>query len=314
MSFQYRGLKAVKKRHVVTEEEVKQQMEHLAATRPRRTPVTGRPAQKGDEVILDYAGFCGGVQFEGGTAEAQPLVLGSGTFIPGFEEQLEGRNIGEKVSVKVKFPEQYHAENLAGKPAEFRCVIREIHSMGHYKMDDVFAKEVGQCGTLDEMRERMGCSMQFYADQETEMDLQDSLLRQAAATLDMNITDGQLKDAVDRQMNAVKEQLAQQGVTLEMYCRHMETTEEDMRKKAAPAARQSLLNAAAIDKIVGLEKLEASDEEIKAAREQICRSNNITLDVLDAMKDPELDEMIVRSVLTGKAMGLIRENAEVTEE
>ena len=314
MAFEYRGLKASKKSHVVTEEEVKQQMEHLVATRPRMTQITDRPAKSGDEVILDYAGFCDGVQFEGGTAQGQNLVLGSGTFIPGFEEQLIGKSIGENVSVKVKFPKQYHAEELAGKPAEFRCVIHEIHEMGRYQMNDEFAKEVGQCETLEEMQDKMGRSMQYYADQESEMELQDSLLKQAADTLEIEITDEQLNDSIDEQLNGMEQQLAQQGATLEMYCQFMNTTVEDMRKQAVPAARQSILTNAAVDKIAELEKLEVTDDEINAAREQICMSNNITIDILNAMNDPELDNMIVRSVLTGKVMGLIRENAEITEE
>ena len=120
MSFVYRGLEGTLERHIVTEHDLEHELEHILEENPKVEHVTGRPAQLGDEVILDYAGFCDGEQFQGGTAENQSLTLGSGRFIPGFEEQLVGKEIGEEVSVMVTFPEQYHAENLAGKPAEFK--------------------------------------------------------------------------------------------------------------------------------------------------------------------------------------------------
>ena len=126
MSFVYRGLQAQLDRHIVTTEEVDRQMERLRQQSPRIAVVTDRPTENGDEIVLDYAGFCGGEQFAGGTAQMQTLVLGSGSFIPGFEEQLLDKVPGEEVTVKVMCPSQYHAEELAGKAAEFRCKIHEI--------------------------------------------------------------------------------------------------------------------------------------------------------------------------------------------
>ena len=123
MSFQYRGLKGVYEKHVVTEMEVDHRLTMMAKQNPRIVPVNDRASQNGDELVLDYAGFCDGVQFPGGTAEMQTLVLGSNTFIPGFEEQLIGYMPGAEVSVKVMFPSEYHAPELAGKAAEFRCKI-----------------------------------------------------------------------------------------------------------------------------------------------------------------------------------------------
>ena len=126
MSFTYKGLKGRLSRHIVTGEEVDRQLQRLLQQNPRIASVTDRPTQLGDEVVLDYAGFCDGEQFPGGTAENQTLVLGSGQFIPGFEEQLVDKVVEEPVTVHVTFPQQYHAENLAGKPAEFRCTIHQI--------------------------------------------------------------------------------------------------------------------------------------------------------------------------------------------
>ena len=126
MSFTYKGLSAKASRHMVTGEEIDRQLHRLQQQTPRFAVVTDRPTEAGDEVVLDYAGYCDGVQFPGGTAEKQTLVLGSGTFIPGFEEQLLDKVCGEKVVVHVTFPKQYHSADLAGKDAQFHCVIHEI--------------------------------------------------------------------------------------------------------------------------------------------------------------------------------------------
>ena len=200
MSFTYRGLKATLERHIVTDAEIDRQIERLQQMNPRITDVTDRPAQSGDEVVLDYAGFCDGEQFAGGTAENQTLVLGSGMFIPGFEEQLIDKVPGEEVVVKVTFPTEYHAENLAGKEAEFRCKLHAIRIKTPYELDDTFAKEVGRCETFAEMREKVGQSLQSYIDERGEMDLQDRLLRMAADTLDFKPSEKQLQAEMDEQM------------------------------------------------------------------------------------------------------------------
>ena len=180
MAFQYLGLRA-KLEHVdLTEEEVNRQLVRLQQQSQRRTPVFDRPSQNGDELVLDYAGFADGKQFAGGTAEKQTLVLGSGTFIPGFEEQLLGKNPGDDVTVHVTFPAAYHAPELAGKDAEFRCHIHEIRTVAPYALDDVFAKEVGQCENMAEMRENMRRSLENYYAERAELELRDRLLHTIA--------------------------------------------------------------------------------------------------------------------------------------
>ena len=189
MSFTYKGLQASYSRHIVTEEEVNKNMERLRQQNPRITQVNDRPTELGDEVVLNYAGFCDGEQFAGGTAENQTLVLGSGMFIPGFEEQLLDKVPGEEVTVKVTFPEAYHSEALAGKEAEFQCKILSIRIKTEYDLDDTFAQEIGKCDTFAQMEKKMQESMQAYADERGEMDLQDQLLNQAAQTLELTVTD-----------------------------------------------------------------------------------------------------------------------------
>ena len=313
MSFTYRGLKATLERHIVTNEEINCQMQRLQQQNPRIALIEDRPTELGDEVVLDYAGFCDGVQFPGGTAQMQTLVLGSGSFIPGFEEQLVDKVPGEEVSVKVMFPSQYHAPELAGKAAEFRCKIHQIRVKTTYELDDVFAREVGGCETFAEMHKKLGESLQAYTDERGEMDLQDRLLRQAADTLEFAPSEKQIQAEMDEQMQNLKAQLNQQGLNIEMYCQFLNTTEEKLREDSRANAEVSVKIQATIEQVVYLENLEATTEEIGEAIAVIARQNNMTVEQIKPYCDAEFQAAVVRSVLTSKVLRLIRDSAEVTE-
>ena len=314
MAFTYRGLTAQFDRHIVTDSEVDKHIQRLLQQTPRIEEVTDRPTQNGDEVVLDYAGFCDGEQFPGGTAEMQTLTLGSGAFISGFEEQLLDKVPGEEVTVKVTFPQQYHAENLAGKEAEFRCKIHQIRIKSAYQLDDAFAKEVGGCDTVEQMREKVQQTLQAYSDERGEMDLQDRLLRQAAATLDYTVDPNELEDAVEQQLQNMQAQLAQQGLDLDMYCSFMNTTKEDLHRDAYPAAEAALRNLAAVEEIVRLENLTVSEQEMGEAIALVCRQNNMTVEQLKPYFDTEFEQAVRRSVLTSKVMQLIRDSAQLEEK
>ena len=313
MAFTYKGLKAKLEKHIITDEEVDRNLQRLLQQNPRIAEVTDRPTEQGDEVVLNYAGFCDGVQFPGGTAENQTLVLGSGMFIPGFEEQLLDKVPGEEVTVKVTFPEQYHSEDLAGKAAEFKCKIISIRVKTPYELDDTFAREVGRCDTLEEMRQKLRDSLQAHSDERGEMELQDRLLNEAAKTLELTVTEQMLADAVEDQLNNLRAQLAQQGLNLEMYCQFMNTTEENLREDVKPTAEAALRCRAAIDEIVMIEGLEPDQDSITQTLVAICRRNNITMEDLKAQYDAALEQAVVNSVLTGKVMRLIRDAAVVEE-
>ena len=313
MSFTYRGLKGQLSKHIITDEEVDRQLHRLMQQSPRIAVVKDRPTELGDEVVLDYAGFCDGEQFAGGTAENQTLVLGSGMFIPGFEEQLVDKVPEEKVIVKVTFPEQYHSDALAGKDAEFHCTIHEIRVKTPYEMDDTFAKEVGNCDTLAEMKQKLKESLQAYTDEQGEMELQDQLLRQAAASLDYEISEAALEREMDEQLRTMEAQLSQQGLNLDMYCSFMNTTREALREESRAAAEANLRNQEAIDQIVMLEKIEPSEQEIGEAVALICRQNGLTPEQLKPYYTAEFEKAVIRSVLTSKVMRLIRDAADIAE-
>ena len=311
MSFTYKGLSAELSRHTVTTEEIDRYMQHLADQNPRIEEITDRATKLGDEVVLDYAGFCDGEQFAGGTAEMQTLTLGSGMFIPGFEEQLVDKMPGDEVSVHVTFPEQYHSDALAGKAAEFKCKIHQIRVKMPYELNDTFAKEVGGCETFEQMHKQLGDRMQAYADQQNEMALQDRLLRQAAETLEFTPSEEAVEAAVEDQMQVLQAQLAQQGLNMEMYCQFLGNTMEDVRKEAREQALEMLRIQQTVYEIARLEGLEAQQEEIEQALQLICRQNHITMDQLKAHYDAELEKAVIGNVLTSKVMQVLRENAVI---
>ena len=313
MSFTYKGLSATLDRHIVTTEEIDRYMQRMVEQNPRIAEVTDRPTQLGDEVVLDYAGFCDGEQFAGGTAEMQSLTLGSGMFIPGFEEQLVDKVPGEEVTVSVTFPTEYHSDALAGKAAEFKCKIHQIRTKSRYELDDIFAKEVGGCETLAEMHKKLGESMQAYADEQAEMNLQDRLLRMAADTLDFKPSEKQLQAEMDEQMQNLTAQLNQQGLSMEMYCQFMQTTEEKLREESRADALNALRTKAAMEQIVDLEGIQASKDEVGEAIAIIARQNGMTIEQLKPYFDTQFELAVVRSVLMAKAMKFVREHAEITE-
>jgi trigger factor len=313
MSLTYRGLKATLERHIVTDTEIDQQLEQIRQQNPRTVHVDNRPTQNGDEVVLDYAGFCDGVQFPGGTAENQTLVLGSGMFIPGFEEQLLGKVPGDEVLVKVTFPTEYHAPDLAGKDAEFRCKIYAVRVKETYALDDTFAKEVGGCETLAEMRALIAKSMQDYHNQKSELELQERLLRMACDSLDFTPTEHQIDVEVDVQIQNLKAQLAQQGIGFDLYLQYLHATEEQLREHSRKTAEVAVKMQATIEQIAYNENLEATDEDINQMVEVIARQNNMTVEQLQAGIDADFSVAVVRSVLTNKVMKLIRDSAEIEE-
>lgn len=309
MEFKYRGLRARLEHVDVTDEEVTRQLVRLQQQSQRRTPVFDRPSQNGDELVLDYAGFADGQQFAGGTAENQTLVLGSGTFIPGFEEQLVGKNPGDDVTVHVTFPAQYHAPELAGKDAEFRCHIHEIRTVAPYALDDTFAKEVGECETMDEMRQKMRTSLEDYYAERAEMELRERLLHQAAATMDFTPDPAEISKAVEEQLDTMSAQLAQKNLTLEDYCKFTNSTLDQMREDARPGAEQAVRIKALVRKVAQLEDLHAAEEDVAQALSEICRANHMTMEELQPYYDDAFAAAVEYSILLAKVTKLIRTSA-----
>lgn len=314
MEFQYKGLKGTLEHLSVSDSDIDKHLERMRSQTPDITVITNRPSVLGDELVLDYSGAVDGVKFDGGTAQMQTLTLGSGAFIPGFEEQLLNKNPGERVTVRVRFPEQYHAAELAGKDAEFDCLIHEIRTHGAYALDDRFAREVGRCENMAQLRQEVRKALQAYYDDRAEAELMDSLLRQAAATLDYTPTQADLDRAVDEELNNLRAQLAQQGLTLDAYCSFTGKTEAELRDELLPDAKQGLLIRTTIQKIAALEAIVAEDAEIERAQQEICRQNNINLDQLDDDSVGAFEQAVIQTVVARKVLALVRDAAEVSQK
>ena len=313
MSFTYLNLQG-KLEHVdVTAEDIDRQLQRLLQANPRIIPVTGRAAALGDELVLDYAGFSEGVQFPGGTAEKQTLTLGSGMFISGFEEQLVGTNIGDDVTVTVTFPTEYHAPELAGKPAEFRCHVHEIRTHSSYELDDTFAKEIGQCDTMEQMRENMGKALQDYYNERAEQELRWQLMHQAAATVEEQPSDEELDRMVEAQMETLVAQLAQKGLTLEAYCQFTGSDEKKLREDMRPDALEAFRTQKAVEKIAQLENLTVTDEEMNAAIERICADNHMSAEDLKPYFDNGFLTVVRQQMLRDKATEVVRRSAQITQ-
>ena len=313
MSFTYLNLQGKLEHVTATAEDIDRQLQRLLQANPRIIPVTGRAAAAGDELVLDYAGFSEGVQFPGGTAEKQTLTLGSGMFIPGFEEQLVGANIGDDVTVTVTFPTEYHAPELAGKPAEFRCHVHEIRTHDSYQLDDTFAREIGQCENMEQMRENMGKALQDYYNERAEQELRWQLMHQAAATVEEQPSDEELDRMVEAQMETLTAQLAQKGLTLEAYCQFTGSDEKKLREDMRPDALEAFRTQKAVEKIAQLENLTVTDEEMNAAIERICADNHMSAEDLKPYFDNGFLTVVRQQMLRDKATEVVRRSAQITQ-
>ncbi len=308
----YKGLKAVREHLLVSDEQVDRQIDALLHSQAKIVPVTGRPTQADDEVVLDYAGEVNGDYFQGGTAEKQTLVLGSGMFIPGFEEQLIGHNIGEEVDVKVTFPEQYHAPELAGKEAVFHCKIHEIRLKEKYKADDEFAKAVGGVETFEEFRQQLRDSMQEYVDAQADAEVRESLLNQVCDSAEFDISDEQIENALDLEIQNLTNQLARQGLNMEMYLQFTQSTPEKLREEYRTVARRNVARQVAVMQIAEIENITADEESILEALEILCMENRMTMEELKPHLDESVQVAIEQSVIAKKVLDLLCEVNEVT--
>lgn len=307
----YKGLKGTYERLIVSEDSVDRQVDALLAQHAKIIPVTGRASEPGDELVLDYAGFCDGVQFEGGTAQNQSLVLGSGAFIPGFEAQLVGARSGDVVDVHVTFPTPYHSEALAGKKAVFKCTVKAIRQREKYAPDDIFAREVGGFDSFSAMRDALRQGMQAYADRQADADLKLRLLDELVARYDGEVDATQIEAALEAEMQSLRAQLARQGLTLEAYCRFTDKTKAQLRADRLPDARKRVIRQRILLDIIDAEGIEASEDDVAEEIRRLCRQNNMTAEQLSARLDEASQHAIVQNVLADKALDRLKECAEI---
>ena len=306
---EYKGIEVPKESVSISKAEVDAELSRMQE-RNARIETVDREAKTGDTVVLDFEGFVDGKPFDGGKAEGYSLELGSKSFVPGFEEQLLGKNPGDDVTVHVTFPAAYHAPELAGKDAEFRCHIHEIRTVAPYALDDVFAKEVGQCENMAEMRENMRKSLENYYAERAELELRDRLLRQAADTMeDFTPDPAEISKAVEEQLDTMSAQLAQNNLTLDDYCKFSNSTLDQLREDARPGAEEAVRIKALVRRVAQAEELHAHEEDVAQALSEICRANHMTMEELQPYYDDAFAAAVEYSILLAKVTKRIRESA-----
>ena len=311
---QYKGLKAVKKAQVIADAQVAQELENIRRQRTKVVPVEGRSAQNGDEVIIDYAGFVGDFQFPGGTAERQPLTLGSGMFIPGFEEQLVGANVGDKVDVKVTFPTQYHAEELAGKEAVFHCIVHAIQTKDVPELNDEFAKQFNGISSLADMKAQLKQQLQAYADQYAQNKVRDELLKELVKQVeDVTFDEEEVRNEIDIAVEGFARQLEQRGMNLEGYLQACGRTREEMDAELRPQAEDTIKARMALNEVCRLEGITVTQEEVDAAYQEVANMYRVSVQEVKDAYGQDNDEKLRKDVLLKKAIAVLEANAEITE-
>jgi len=306
---QYKGLKVEKTVIPVSDELIEAELMNLQDRNARLVSVSDRAAQLDDTANIDFEGFADGVAFEGGKGEGFDLLLGSGQFIPGFEEQIVGHNIGDEFDVEVSFPTEYHAGELAGKPAVFKTKLNEIKVKELPEIDDEFAKDVSEFDTLEELKANIKEVKGEEADRAAEMDMENKLVSQVVEGMEANIPEAMYETRVDDMVNDFANRLSQQGLSIDIYLQYTQMDMESFRKTFREQAEEQVKIRLALEAVVKAEDITASDEEYEEELMKAATAYNFPL--------PELRKMIPveevkHDLAVQKAIDFIKANAEIT--
>lgn len=259
----YKGIKFEKVEYNVKDEDVDNALKRLQERNSRMVNVEDRAAENGDTVVIDYSGSTGGVKFAGGTAEKQNLELGSNSFIPGFEEQIVGMKIGEERDINVKFPEDYHAEDLKGKDAVFHIKLHEIKKKELPEITDEFIKDADGAESVEAFKAETRKRMQEANDKRAERELEDKIVKAVTEKAETEIPDALVEHQIDNMVQEMEYRLMYQGLRLEDYLKYAKMSMEEYRKGYAEQAKELVKQQLVIEKIIAEEKIEASDEEVE---------------------------------------------------
>ncbi len=310
---QYKGLEADRLTMPVTDEMIKSEMNRVRNRNGREIEVTDRAAQNGDTVDIDYSGTVVGETepFEGGTAEHHKLKLGSNSFIPGFEDQIIGHNIGDEFDVNVSFPEEYHAEELKGKPAVFSVKLHGIKYTELPALDDEFAKDVSDFDTLDEYRADVKAKIEKTHADAAENGLSERLVDALLTKTETDVPACMVDDEVEQGLRQYENRLRMQGLGLDMYLKYTGMTLEGLREDFRPRAERQVKTRLALENIAQTENITASEEEIEAEYAEIAKSYDMSVEDVK----PNIDrEMLEGDIKLRNAMKLIRDNAVITDK
>ena len=306
----YKGLTAEKVKAVVTDEEIDAEVAAVADRNSRMVTVSDRAAAKDDTTVIDFDGYVDGKAFDGGKGESYSLTLGSGSFIPGFEDQIIGHNTGDEFDVNVSFPEDYHAKELAGKPAQFKVKLHEIKVKELPAIDDEFAKDVSEFDTLAEYKADLKAKAIERKEKQADADVENQLVEQLIGLVKAEIPAAMIERRAEQSVEEFAYRLQSQGMDLKTYLKYMGGSIDDFKNTFLPQAENQVKIRLALEKIVELEKIEATEEDINAEYEKLAKDYGIEADKIKA-SIPETE--LVKDIEVSKAMELVKANAKIAE-
>lgn len=299
----YKGLKATMLPTEATDEDVDKEIENMRDRNSRLVTVEDREAQMGDTAEIDFEGFVDGVAFEGGKGENFDLKLGSGQFIPGFEDQLVGKSIGDEVDVNVTFPKEYHEEKLKGKPALFKVKINGIKVQELPELDDEFAKDVSEFDTFDEFKADLTKKLKESNKEKSKKELEEKILETICNNTEIDIPEEMFDNAVNGQLREFAMQLRYQGIDLEQYAKYTGVTVDGLKAQMRPEAEKSVKRSLVLEKIAKVENIQVSEEEIDDELAKIAENNKMDIEEVkkyvnrDDIKENKLVENTIKFVV-----------------
>ena len=307
---EYKGIEVPKYSNRVTQKEIDAKLEEEQLKNARTITVEGRPVQDKDEVVLDFEGFVDGEAFEGGKGENYPLTIGSGSFIPGFEEQLVGANIGEEKEVNVTFPEDYQAAELAGKPAVFKCTVKKIEVKELPELDDEFAKDVSEFDTLEEYKADIKKNLEEKKADAAKRAKEDAAVDAAVANATMEIPDAMLDTQVNQMIDDFARRMQSQGLTMDQYMQFTGTTLASLQEQMKPQALKRIQTRLVLEKIAEAEAIEIADEKIDEEINKMAEMYKMEADKLKEMLGDAEKEQMKKDMAVQKAVTLVADEAK----
>ena len=305
---EYKGLTLDKINVEVTDEMVAAEITKAQDKAGAWENVTDRPCQKFDSVIIDYSGSVNGVKFAGGTAEKQNLELGSGMFIPGFEEQVEGMAIGEERDINVKFPEEYGAEDLAGKDAVFAVKLHEIKKKVLPELNDDFAKDVSEFDTLDEYKADVKAKLVKTAEEKAKRDMENALLDKIAENTEIKIPDAMIEEQIEDMIQEFEYRIAYQGMKVEDYYKYTNSSRDELRLRYNAEAQKQVKMRLIFGAIIKAEDIKAEQAEIDAKIADFAKGANKTVDEFKKTMHPEQASYIENDIIMNKMIDFLMAN------
>lgn len=301
----YKGLKVDKVSTRVTQKEVDEEIEKERERNARTIEVTDRAVQDKDEVTLDFEGFVDGVAFEGGKGEDYPLTIGSGSFIPGFEEQLIGAEIDKEVEVNVTFPKEYHSEELAGKDATFKCTVHTIKAKELPELDDEFASEVSECETMDAYRAEVKKNIKERKERTGKEKKENQAVDQAIENAQMDIPEAMIEFQIRQMADDFARRIQQQGLTVEQYFQFTGMTAEKMMEEMRPQAEKSIKTRLVLEAIVKAENIEVSDERVEEELTKMAEAYQMEVEKLKEFMGENEKKQIKEDLAVQEAITLL---------